>query len=163
MNMLRVKSETKTQERKREWLQVTPGERFVIRTSSQDTMGVYTIFEFVADHLNGVPIHIHQNEDEHFIILEGTAHFMCGDRRWDAAAGSAFTISKGVPHAWCNLSETPVRMLVIFSPGHIEALFREVAKGGNIDLAAIGEKFGTRIVGPTLFEDVHAITSPRGS
>jgi mannose-6-phosphate isomerase-like protein (cupin superfamily) len=57
------------------------------------------MLEIVADPGNGVRMHIHENEDEHFIILEGTACVACGERTWDAAAGTAFTVSRGVPHA----------------------------------------------------------------
>jgi uncharacterized cupin superfamily protein len=55
-----------------EWLETTPGERFTIRTSAKETKGIYTKLEVVADPRNGVPIHIHKNEDEHFLALEGT-------------------------------------------------------------------------------------------
>ena len=53
------------------WLQITPGERFRIRASVKETKGIYTMLELIADPRNGVPMQIHQNEDEHFIILEG--------------------------------------------------------------------------------------------
>jgi quercetin dioxygenase-like cupin family protein len=98
------------------WQEITPGERCRIRTSVAETKGVYTMIEVVAETRNGVPMHIHQNEDEHFIVLEGTLHIVNGDETLDAPAGTAITVSKGVPHAWCNLSDAPVRMLVIFSP-----------------------------------------------
>ena len=55
-----------------EWLQVTPGERFKIRVSSAQTLGAYSVIEIVADPGNGVPLHIHNKEDEHFIVVEGT-------------------------------------------------------------------------------------------
>ena len=58
---------------KSEWSDVTPGERFSVRVPSEETDGTYTLLEIVADHRNGTPIHLHQNEDVHFIILEGTA------------------------------------------------------------------------------------------
>jgi mannose-6-phosphate isomerase-like protein (cupin superfamily) len=106
------------------WLQTTPGERFKIRIRAEETQAAYTMLEMVADPRNGVPMHIHKNEDEHFIVLEGTLHIANGDKRLDAPAGTSVTVNKGVPHAWCNLSLTPLRMLVIFSPGHIEGLFR---------------------------------------
>ena len=150
-----------TQESKSEWLQITPGERFAIRISSEDTMRVYTTLEVAADPRNGVRMHVHQNEDEHFIILDGTARVACGERIWDAAAGTAFTVGRGIAHAWCNLSESPLRILVTFSPGRIEGLFRAVAKGGNVDLAALSEKFGVRIVGPTLVQGLYSFSSPR--
>ena len=150
-----------TQKSKVRWLQITPGERFAVRISSEETKGAYTALEVIADHRNGVRMHTHQNEDEHFIILEGTAHVACGERTWDAAVGTAFTVGRGVPHAWCNLSESPLRMLVTFSPGRIEGLFRTFAKGGDIDFAALSEKFGVRIVGPTLIEGLYSFNSPR--
>jgi mannose-6-phosphate isomerase-like protein (cupin superfamily) len=58
---------------KSEWSDVTPGERFSVRVPSEETDGTYTLLEIAADHRNGTPIHLHQNEDVHFIILEGTA------------------------------------------------------------------------------------------
>lgn len=147
---------------KGEWLEATPGERFAIRTSARETEGNYAILEVVADPRNGVPMHIHKNEDEHFIVLAGTLHIANGDTRLDVRAGAAVTVSKGVPHAWCNLTDAPVRMLVIFSPGHIEGLFREVAaRKGDDDIAAIADKFGCLIVGPPLLEGLNTIGSPR--
>jgi mannose-6-phosphate isomerase-like protein (cupin superfamily) len=100
-----------------EWLQVTPGERFKIRIASSQTMGAYAVIEIVADPHNGVPLHIHSKEEEHFIVLEGTLDIAAGDRRWDAPAGTSVTVKKGVPHAWCNPSETPLHMLVGFFAG----------------------------------------------
>ena len=149
-----------------EWLETTPGERFTIRTSAKETKGIYTMLEVVADPRNGVPIHIHKNEDEHFLVLEGTLHIVIGDITLDVRAGTAVTVSKGKPHAWCNLTEIPVRMLVIFSPGHIEGLFKEVAarkSNNNDDIAALADRFGCLIVGPPLREDIYTIGSPRAS
>jgi mannose-6-phosphate isomerase-like protein (cupin superfamily) len=143
------------------WLQTTPGERFKIRIRAEETQAAYTMLEMVADPRNGVPMHIHKNEDEYFIVLEGTLHIVNGDKRLDAPAGTSVTVNKGIPHAWCNLSQNPLRMLVIFSPGHIEGLFRQIAARQSDDIAAILENFGCLIVGPTLLEDLHSIKSPR--
>jgi mannose-6-phosphate isomerase-like protein (cupin superfamily) len=145
-----------------EWLQATPGERFTIRTSVKETDGNFTVLEVVADPRNGVPMHIHANEDEHFIVLDGTLHIANGDTTLDARAGTAVTVGKGVPHAWCNLTNEPVRMLVIYSPGHIEELFKKVAaRKSDDDIAALTEKFGCLIVGPPLHEGIYSISSPR--
>ena len=76
-------------EDKSEWLQTRPGERCLIRVSAADTHGAYSVVEIVADPGDGTPIHIHQNEDEHFIILEGMAHIAYGEKTFDAAAGTA--------------------------------------------------------------------------
>jgi uncharacterized cupin superfamily protein len=107
-------------------------------------------------------MHVHDNADEHFIILDGTAFIANGDRREEVAAGSSISISRGVPHAWCNLSEdTPVRMLVIFSPGGLEELFRKHATTGPDEMTALANKYGTRITGPALFDNLYTMLSPR--
>jgi mannose-6-phosphate isomerase-like protein (cupin superfamily) len=124
------------------WLQVTSGERFRIRIPSAQTMGAYSVLEILADPHNGVPLHIHDKEEEHFVVLEGTLDIAIGDRRWDASAGTSVTVRRGVPHAWCNPFDIPLRMLVIFSPGHIDGLFKEAAGVSDIDkVTAIASRY----------------------
>jgi hypothetical protein len=41
-------------------------------------------------------------------------------------------------------------MVVIPSPGGCEEILRLIAKGGDIDIMALSEKFGVRNVGPML-------------
>jgi quercetin dioxygenase-like cupin family protein len=149
-------------ERENEWSEVIRGERYIIRTSSAETNGVYSMLEVVADPRNGVPMHVHDNADEHFIILEGKAFIANGDTRAEVAAGSSITITRGVPHAWCNPSEdTPVRMLVIFSPGGLEELFRKHATTEPAEMTALANKYGTRVTGPALFDNLYTMLSPR--
>jgi mannose-6-phosphate isomerase-like protein (cupin superfamily) len=145
-----------------EWLEVTPGERFAIRTASTVTSGAYVVLEVVAEPRNGVPTHVHDNEEEHFIIVEGTAHMANGNETLDVAAGSAITVGKGVPHAWCNRTNFLLRMLVIFTPGRIEGLFRATSvRKQEDDVLAIANAYGTRIVGPPLLDGIYTVLSPR--
>src|SRR6478672_13670192 len=145
-----------------EWLQVTSGERFRIRVPSAQTLGAYSVIEIVADPGNGVPLHIHNKEEEHFIVVEGTLDIANGDRRWDAPAGTSVTVRRGVPHAWCNPSDTPLHMLVVFSPGQIDGLFKAAAGVGDVDkITAIAARCGTQLIGPPLHETVRSIYSPR--
>lgn len=150
-------------ERNEEWSEITPGERYILRVSSDETNGAYSMLEIVAEYHNGTPEHVHLNEDEHFVILEGQAHFSNGGRRMDLAAGSTLTVPKGVRHAWCCTSETPLRMLIMFSPGGIDEMFRATAEADNDldNFARILEKFGTWITGPALFDNVYTKASPR--
>ena len=145
-----------------EWLQVTSGERFRIRVPSAQTMGAYSVIEIIADPGNGVPLHIHNKEEEHFIVLEGTLDIASGDQRWDVPAGTSVTVKRGVPHAWCNPSDTPLHMLVVFSPGHIDGLFRAAAGVDDVDrITAIAGRYGTQLVGPPLLNTARSIHSPR--
>jgi mannose-6-phosphate isomerase-like protein (cupin superfamily) len=147
-----------------EWMDITPGERFAVRVSSDNANSVYSIFECVIGHRNGTPMHVHDNEEERFVVLEGTGQFARGDERMEISAGGSLIVGRGVPHAWCNLSETPLRMLVIFTPGRIDKMFRGIAKAKSDDArAALVAQYGTRTTGPTMFDNIYWRLSPRPS
>ncbi len=138
---------------KGEWLQTRPGERCLIRTSAADTGGAYAVVEIISEPGDSTPLHIHQDEEEHFLILEGSARIAYGDRIFDAAPGTSITLKRGVPHAWGNASDVPLRMVVIASPGGCEEALRIIARGGDIDIAALAQKFNIRVAGPLLLGD----------
>jgi mannose-6-phosphate isomerase-like protein (cupin superfamily) len=145
-----------------DWHEVTPGERIKIHTSSEQTGGAFSMVEAIAEPGNGVPTHVHHHEDEHFIVLEGTLRIAAGDKRADISAGETITVARGVPHAWCNASKAPVRMVVVFSPGGIEGLFREIAAACDLAaVEAIAKRYGTEIVGPPLPSTSYSLASPR--
>jgi mannose-6-phosphate isomerase-like protein (cupin superfamily) len=81
-----------------EWAEVAQNDhRFIIRIPSKDTEGAYSVLEVPAIQRQGTPIHIHDNEDEFFLILEGTGRFANGDKRLDVAAGGTLTVSRASP------------------------------------------------------------------
>jgi len=146
-----------------EWLETTPGERFKIQTSSSDTGGAYLILEVEAAPRIGVPLHTHDNEEEHFIVVEGTVQIAVGGKTQDFPAGTSVTVGKGIPHAWCNLTDSLVRFVVIFTPGRIEEMFRAVAAKKVDDVVAFARSYGTRIVGPALHPGLNNYLTPRPS
>lgn len=133
-----------------EWLQRLPGERVAIRVASDITHGSYTMLEVEAGPRSGPPLHVHQNEDEHFIVLEGIVRIVCGERSEDVPAGMTLTVPKGVPHAWANLSDAPARMLAIFSPGGIEGFFRQLPAVDRNGIEIVATAYGCRMVGAPL-------------
>ena len=149
-------------QRKDEWSEVTRGERYIIRTTSEETNGAYSMLEIVADPRNGVPMHVHDNEEEHFIILEGKALIANGDSRVDVGAGSSITIGRGTPHAWCNPCEdVPLRMLVLFSPGGLEEMFRRHAGTEPAEMVALADQTRHSDHGPcAVRRSLHDIVAP---
>ena len=131
-----------------EWLQTRPGERCLIRVSAMDTNGAYSVVEILSSPGDGTPLHVHQNEDEHILVVEGIARITYGDKTFDAAAGTAVVLAKNIPHAWSNPSSSPLRMAVTCTPGGVEEILRMIALGGDTDMGALSEKFGVRPVGP---------------
>jgi mannose-6-phosphate isomerase-like protein (cupin superfamily) len=88
MTALKTSATVSNHKRSDGWLQITPGERFRIRTSVRDTKGIHIMLELIADPRNGVPMHIHQNEDEHFVVLEGSLHIASGNNRFDQSGAA---------------------------------------------------------------------------
>jgi quercetin dioxygenase-like cupin family protein len=142
------KSYTQT---KGEWLETRPGEHCLIRISAKDTQGLYSVVEIVSDPGDGTPMHIHEREDEHIAVLEGTARVAYGDKVFDSQAGDVFTLHKGIPHAWGNRSSTQLRVAFLVFPGGCEEILELIAKASPADIPALAERFHIRIIGPTPF------------
>jgi mannose-6-phosphate isomerase-like protein (cupin superfamily) len=133
-----------------QWLQTRPGERCLIRVPAAQTGGAYSVVEIVSSPGDSTPLHVHQNEDEHFLVVEGTARIACGDKTFDAVAGTAVVLPRHVPHAWGNPGNTPLRLVATCFPGGVEDALRAIAEPGDIDIEAIAARFGVRPVGPLL-------------
>lgn len=132
------------------WFSPIPGERLTVLVSNTHTEGACSVLESVAAPMSGPPLHVHEADDEAFYIIEGTLHFRCGDEEFDAAAGTAVTIPRGLAHTWQNRSDTPTRALVTFTPGRMERLLEAMAGRPASDIAGLAARFDTFIVGPPL-------------
>jgi mannose-6-phosphate isomerase-like protein (cupin superfamily) len=135
-------------EERTEWLESRPGERFRVCTSAAETKGAYSVVEIVAEPGYGTPLHVHENEDEHFIVLDGTAHIVSGRENFHAGVGASVPLRKGIPHAWSNHSKSPLRLLVTCVTGGIEESLLLSANG--VDVSTVAERFAVRVVGPTI-------------
>jgi mannose-6-phosphate isomerase-like protein (cupin superfamily) len=133
-----------------EWLQTRPGERCLIRVAAAETNGAYSVVEILSYPGDSTPVHVHQNEDEHILVLEGIARVVCGDETFDAPPGLTVALPRHIPHAWGNATKSTLRMIVTCWPGGCEAILPLIARGGDIDAKALGTKFGVRRVGPPL-------------
>ena len=96
-------------------------------------------------------MHVHELEDEHIAVLDGTARIAYGDKVFDGQAGDVVTLRKGIPHAWGNRSSAPLRIAVLASPGGIEEILSMIANGKQADVPALAKRFHVRIVGAAPF------------
>src|SRR5215813_5629493 len=124
---------------KKEWLETRSGEHCLIRVSAKDTQGFYSLVEIVSDPGDGTPMHIHEREDEHIVVLEGTARIAYGGRVFDIQAGDVVTLRKGIPHAWGNRSCAPLRIATLACPGGVEEILNLIAKARPSELPALAE------------------------
>jgi len=65
-----------------------------------------SVVEFLAPRGFGPPLHNHLEEDELFIVLDGTIALFSGDRRFEASEGGFAYLPHGEPHTFQVLTDT---------------------------------------------------------
>lgn len=73
---------------------------------------------------SGVPVHIHQREDEIFVLLDGAITVWAGDQRRELSGGGVALLPRGIPHTYFVTSQT-ASILEVIAPGGLEQAFRE--------------------------------------
>ena len=130
--------------------------RFLL--SRNETGGRYSLVELAELPGYSTPLHIHEDMDEAFYVLEGTLTAQIAGKKYELSAGSSVLIPRGTAHAQGNFGKTQVRLLVTTSPGGIEQFFLdrvELFKTMKPDhpeferrMIAIIEKNGIEVLGP---------------
>ena len=62
------------------------------------------------------PLHLHNNDDEAWYVLEGRLCVKVGDETVEAGAGDAVLVPRGTPHTYWNPDSVPVRYLLVMTP-----------------------------------------------
>ena len=107
-----------------------------VRITSRETGGAYCVCEMTTLPGDGVPLHVHDRDEEFYYILEGAYEIQAGDERFSAEAGSMVAIPREVPHRFRNAGDVVARALMIFRPGGFDELIgelRQAAAAGTVD------------------------------
>jgi quercetin dioxygenase-like cupin family protein len=120
------------------------GTRYVV--SAGQTGGAFALVEHdLAPHCLGAPLHTHEREDEISYVLSGRLGVQLGDEVLEAGPGDTVVKPRGVPHAFWNAGDEPVRFLETITPAGFEQYFTDVAPlldvAGPPDVAALGAVF----------------------
>lgn len=125
--------------------------------------GALTAVEFRAPRGFGPPLHVHRDEDEIVIVLEGEVAFRSGDTEIVATAGATAYLPHAVPHSFQVLSDTARMTSITASAAGAPRFDRFVgAVGDAIDepvmpepspvdparLARMCDEFGMDVLGP---------------
>lgn len=101
------------------------GVRFLI--PGADTGERFSVVEHpLAPRTLGAGMHTHAREDEYSFVLEGRFWIAIGDEEIEAGPGDLVVKPRGVPHAFCNPTDNPARLLEIISPAGFERFFDEL-------------------------------------
>ncbi|MEV5499349.1 cupin domain-containing protein [Nonomuraea fuscirosea] len=98
------------------------GGRAQILVPGTATGGALSVMEFTDPKGHAPPLHVHEAEDEIWIVLDGEITFFVGDERHDLHAGAVAHGPRGVPHSYLVRS-SDARMVVAFGPAGIEDWF----------------------------------------
>ncbi len=100
--------------------------------SRDDTGGAFSLFDYRSEAGTGVPAHVHQHEDEAWLVLEGAMEVtVAGVAHRLEPGGMAFG-PRGIEHSFRCVGETPTRFILIASPGGFERFFGEVDDAGGV-------------------------------
>jgi mannose-6-phosphate isomerase-like protein (cupin superfamily) len=95
--------------------------------------------EFLLPAQFGPPLHIHHREDELLQILEGRVRVVCGDSDVVVGAGGFAYLPRDVPHTFWVQGDQRARMLAVFTPGGVEALFTTSGIATDSEQLPVGE------------------------
>lgn len=97
------------------------GNRMVLKATRDDTAGAFSLIEYTAvPGFPGPALHIHEQTDEAFYVLEGELTFTRNDEAFSAGPGSFVFVPRGVPHTFANPGNRPARFLTFVLPGGFE-------------------------------------------
>ena len=135
------------------------GGLYEIKASGAETGGALTVIEKTIPAGMGPPPHTLRGT-ESIYVLDGTVRFQLGEQTVEGRPGSFVCVPEGVVASFEAISD--VRVLVLYTPGGIEAFFVEAGEPAprrelppaptgppDIDrLLALGETYGMQIRPP---------------
>src|SRR5260370_6270561 len=103
------------------------GDELFFTADPEETGGAYLLLEMRIAPGGGPPTHLHRDDAESFVVLEGNFRIQQGDTILDVGPGAFVFGAPGVPHGFTNIGTSTGRLLVIDAPPKIEAYFRALA------------------------------------
>jgi quercetin dioxygenase-like cupin family protein len=136
------------------WIEPFEGERLITRVRNAHVEGACTVFECLVSPTSGQPMHVHNADDELVHLLDGKLRFYWKSEQFDVTAGTSVTIPRGLFHGWRNLTDSPVRALLTFTPGRMERMFEAMEGRSSQEKVRLAARFNT------FFLNSHELESP---
>lgn len=92
------------------------------------TGGSFAVVEHPIEAGRLVPPHLHHDEDECSLVIEGRIGARIGDSIVDAGPGDYVWKPRGVPHTFWNAGPEPARLVEIIAPARFEGFFAELGE-----------------------------------
>jgi mannose-6-phosphate isomerase-like protein (cupin superfamily) len=102
------------------------GHDITVKLGADQTDGTYSVFELIVPPEVGTGLHIDQDWDEYWHVMEGKFAFTLNGQRKELPAGSFAFGPRGIPHSFRNVGETVGKLVMVTVPSGLEAFFRHV-------------------------------------
>ena len=131
-----------------------------IRAGGAETNGTTSLIEQVIPPGFASPWHVHHNEDESFLVVEGRLTVIVADRAVTLTAGGFAFGPRGVPHGFRTEGTAPTRLILLTNGGTFADFIRatslpadgaappEPNEADIPKLIAAAEAHGLSILGP---------------
>ncbi len=103
------------------------GDKQIVELTGEDSNGAYALVEQVNSIGTGIPLHVHNNEEETFFIIEGKYEFTIKGQSVSAPIGSTVHLPRGVAHEFKVIAGAPARALIWLCPAGGEKMFQELS------------------------------------
>ncbi|TRO57346.1 cupin domain-containing protein [Streptomyces sp. IB201691-2A2] len=107
-----------------EWI---GGSVFSVLLDAEATGGQLTVGRFDVSKGEAPPFHVHNNEDEVFLLLSGSALVWADDEEHELREGGIVFLPRRIPHGYRITSEK-ADLLLISTPGGLEKMFRHAGR-----------------------------------
>lgn len=101
------------------------GTLVTIKATSEQTGGLFNLFEVSCPPHYATPLLIHYNEDVTVYILEGTLTCYWGSEKMEAIDGSLFYQPRGIPYGFRVEGNTPARIIYMTVPAGFDRFIVE--------------------------------------
>ena len=124
------------------------GALVLLKATSEQTGGVFNLFEVTCPPGYATPLHIHYAEDVAIYVLAGALTVFWGSEHKGAVAGSYFYQPRGTPHGFRVESGTPARILYLTFPAGLDQFVVEQEQlAPDSDSATAAARYQIEILG----------------
>jgi quercetin dioxygenase-like cupin family protein len=98
-----------------------------VRVSGEQTGGAFSLTDNLARRGDASPVHLHDRDDETFLVLDGELRVLVGGEEHAAGPGTAAVLPRRLRHAYVVTSAT-ARFLSLHVPAGFEQFATEVGR-----------------------------------
>lgn len=99
-----------------------------VMLSGEQTSGLISVMSESTPPGGGPPLHVHSQEDEIFLVIEGRVSYFVNGQWTEVGAGGLVFLPRGCEHCFRNIGNTPSRHWIITFPSGFEKFFASCAQ-----------------------------------